>query len=423
MSLAGLKILLGVTGSIAAYKVCDLIRELQKKGALVRCVMSESATRIIPAYTLQVLSGHPVTVHPFETHSAQNMDHIDDARWADLFAIVPCTANTLGELAHGITQNAVSLTSLACAKPQIIFPAMNTVMLHSTQVQRNLQQLRQDGYLVAPTGSGDLACGELGNGKLLEVKSIVQYLELANLSTKSKLYNSFIPKIYDKKIAVALGYTQEDIDGVRSIVNTSSGLTGLHIAQAFSLFGAKVSVIAGGVKDLGNEWANQFFSAKTTQDFLEILSQNPSQWDGLILSAALSDFIPANSINKKIKNSKSLKNIELKESAKVIKEVFPKLKPNCFSVGFALENVGEEILAIEKWKQHQSKFLVVNTPIDPNHFVGFGKAEVPAVILGPQIPHEIPSPLPLKSKTQLALEVLERATDWFTATQKVALAQ
>lgn len=415
MSLQGKKILIGITGSIAAYRICDFVRELRRRGAQTRCVVTPSAEKLVSTFTLEALSGNPVLRSAFDGGQVGTMPHIDWVRWADLYLIAPCTANTMAELAHGLTNSAVSLCALACKAPVAIVPAMNTAMLKAPATQRNLEQLKQDGFWVLPSGFGELACGEDGEGKFLDTSSLLAYTELLLEETICKLMDKNDLRILsNKSIWITLGHTREPIDAVRTLVNTSSGKTGLAMARAFKLAGANVHLLAGYTSEsLGNEWGLQSTFCPTTYDFHQNLTHNIDKIDGLIASAALADFIPADPKSTKIKNSKSLNYIELKESVNVLDSFLDAHKLGTFTLGFALENPGDENLAFEKWKKRPTSALLINTPHSESES-GFGKDLVRSLLVHKnQYLSAITSPLNLHSKNELAWQAVNASAQYF----------
>jgi phosphopantothenoylcysteine decarboxylase / phosphopantothenate---cysteine ligase len=372
--LRGKKILLGVTGSIAAYKACDLIQRLKDEGCDIRVAMTPEATQLVHPNSLAALSGHAVLLDAWSGVADGRMDHISAARWADLFVVAPATAEVIGELAHGLTTTMVSLLALAFAGPVLLAPAMNTQMLHHPAVAANLQLLQTRGVTVLPSGEGVLACGEVGEGKLLEVGALVAHLRSFVAQAGMQL-----GRLRGKRVLLSLGHTQEPIDAVRFISNRSSGKTGLALARALWLSGAKVDGVVGHLDlPVATQWAS-LTQVKTSADFAQVLFEKGPQADIVIQSAAIADFVPTPLSQGKSKDSKSLQNLELKPSVHILTELGHRKKPGQILVGFALETENLEAEAQRKMLERHCDFMVVNQPVMTES--GFGKNEVLAGIL------------------------------------------
>ena len=389
------KILLGVTGSISAYKACDLIQRLKDEGADIRVIITPSAAQLVHPQTFASLTGYPVYSNMWDSAAQGEMDHINLARWADLFLIAPCTAHTLGEIANGLTGSVLSLTYLAYSGPVYITPAMNTVMLYAPAVMRNLDLLSQKGDIILPTGAGTLACGEHGDGKLLAVDQIILFLK-----TQLALSQNY-PKLAGKKVLISAGHTQEKIDDVRFISNRSSGKTALAIARAFVLCGAQVELVAGYMEDTipsGLE-AEQ---VKTTAEFHKSILAKSSEADIIIMAAALADFVPEKIVIGKLKGSNALKQIALKPSVNTLSALGQKKKAGQILVGFALETKDSLADAKRKLTEKNCDLVLLNTPIADAS--GFGYGSVDACILNAS-QKKLPA-LARLSKTALADQLL-----------------
>jgi len=407
MILNNKNILLAVTGSISAYKACDLVQRLKEQGAIVKVIMTPSAAKIITPLTFTALTGSKVHIKTFDDDSDTAMEHIELARWADIYLIAPCTANTLGEIANGMTQSLVSTIYLAYEKKVYIAPAMNTSMLGAAAVRRNLNQLREKGDFVLPSGSGMLACGEVGEGKLLNIENIVEYIKAGESLTSS------YPKLQGKKCLIALGHTQEKIDDIRYISNRSSGKTGLAIARSLRLTGADVHLVCGKL-DIGLPFdfngGSQLTEVNSTKEFYQVITSLQPDFDILIMAAAMSDFVPVSSIEGKLTDSKMLKNIELKESQNILATVSKHKKENQVIVAFALENQGQESRGLEKWQKNNGDILFLNTPLAADDDAGFGSDNVRGIVLG-KVHKELPTNLPLVSKFSLADNLLTELSE------------
>jgi phosphopantothenoylcysteine decarboxylase/phosphopantothenate--cysteine ligase len=420
------QILVGVSGSISAYKACDLVREFRAEGAKVRVVMTHSAVELISPTTFAALSGEPPMtpqsemrtpsvpvrvpneekdssatreerLEPFHesVKKSDGMEHIHWARWADIFVIAPATAHTIGELAQGLTQSPIGLLNLAYSGKAYVAPAMNTVMYQSPAVQSNLKRLQQRGIRILPTGIGTLACGEIGEGKLLDVPSIVEYVKMG------ETLGSYIHSVDSLRTAktsglrqnisclVVLGHTREKIDDIRYISNRSSGKTGFAVAEALQLCGIQTDILCGTVDiPISNQYIDKekrlspsFKQVHSTQEFYDTLVREQSKYDVLILAAALSDFVPVETKSGKLKGSKNLQTLSLKPSPHVLKALLDNKPPKQCIVGFALENTHSPQEGLEKWKQHPSDILILNTPLTEDPEEGIGQDYTQAQIL------------------------------------------
>ena len=308
------RILIGVTGSIAAYKACDLIQRLKEKGAEVRVIMTPSAARLVHPNTFAALTGSPVVEDAWTDVANGTMRHIELARWAELFVIAPCTAHTLAELSWGLTGSIISTTALAYDGPVIVAPAMNTVMLQSAPVREHFQRLSARGVCVLPTASGDLACGEVGEGKLITPEEIVAYIDLVLEFGKST------PDLKDKKVLISGGHTEEPLDGVRFLSNRSSGKTAIAIARALELAGADVHLILG-VAEEEAPAGIRVSRVRTSTEFRTSMIEKQKDSDVVIMAAAIADFIPVKTDAGKWKDSRFLKNLELKPATNILQEL------------------------------------------------------------------------------------------------------
>lgn len=386
MSLSNKNILVGVTGSIAAYKACDLVQRLKEKGAHVRVVMTQSATRIIGPDALAALSGHAVVTDAWRGVSDGSMPHIDAARWADLFVVAPCTAHTLAELSLGLTGSAVSMTALAYSGPLAIAPAMNTVMLTAAPVREHLARLAARGVHVLPTLNGALACGEVGEGKLTTPEEIAAYAELilAAPFLSSPPSTSSLPSLLGTRVVISGGHTEEPLDGVRYLSNRSSGKTALAIARAFRLAGADVRLVLGRA---GEPEPNgiPLTRVTTSAQFREALRAAQPTADVIVMAAAIADFVPAvaaGAPGEKWKASRELKALELSPAPNILAELGAAKPAGQTLVGFALETGDALRHARTKMSERRCDLLVVNTPLSRTSTPsGFGEEQVEAAIL------------------------------------------
>ena len=410
-------ILVGVTGSIAAYKACDLVQRLKEKGAVVRVVMTHSATNIIHPNALAALSGHPVLIDAWEGVAQGAMPHIDAARWADLFVIAPCTAHTLAELAMGLTGSALSMTALAYSGPVAIAPAMNTVMLTSAPVQEHLARLEVHGAFILPTLDGNLACGEVGEGKLTTPEEIVAYIDLilAFKDAGGPPNEKMPPGLKSKSVLISGGHTEEPLDGVRFLSNRSSGKTAIALARAFRLAGANVHLVLGRA---GEPAPNGMALTRvhTSEEFHAVMVANgggasAQSADVVIMAAAIADFIPVipmeDASKGKWKGSRERKHLDLEPAINILEALGRAKRAGQILTGFALETENAIAHGSDKMKARNCDLMVVNTPLSQPG-MGFGEDTVEAVVLGAlDAPKSAPA-LRTQDKSELAVEVVRR---------------
>ena len=333
-------ILLGISGGIAAYKSCELVRLLKKQGHSVTVAMSRAATEFVTPLTFQALSGNPVLVDTHDGHSTRGMSHIDLTREADVFLIAPATANTVAKIANGIADNL--LTNLAAARKcsMAVAPAMNVEMWNNPANQRNIQQLISDDITVFQPSYGEQACGEIGIGRMPEA------IELADL-----IHDLWTPKILaGKKILITVGATLEMIDPVRGITNISSGQMGIALARASRMAGAQVTLIYGQLQTplpIGLYHTEQAISA---QEMYDAVHKHIEDQDVFISVAAVADYKVKNSSPHKLKkeNSKDTPTLELEANPDILASVAT-LPKSPFCIGFAAES--EKVLEYAREKR------------------------------------------------------------------------
>ena len=321
-----MKVILGVTGCIGAYKSAVVLRLLQKEGFEVLPVMTRAAQQFITPLTLEKLSGHKVVSDLFSDHTVQ-IEHISLARQSDLLVVAPATANILAKFAQGIADDFLSTLYLSTTTPVIIAPAMNVEMWHHPATQENLETLRQRGTVIVEPGSGYLACGEEGEGRLAEPEQILE--AVLNTFTRKK-------SLLNKRVLVTAGPTIEALDPVRFISNRSSGKMGYALAREAYLRGAQVVLISGpthleppeGVKLVGVRSASEMAQA--------VFDHFPDS-DVVVMAAAVSDFTPASVSSEKLKKENVEPVIQLKETVDILKELGQR-KEGQLLVGFAAES-------------------------------------------------------------------------------------
>lgn len=381
------RILIGVTGGVAIYKVLDLISRLKKKGAVLDVIMTKAATEMISPILFQTMARCKVHVEMFEESSDYDVEHIALAEACDLVLVAPATANTIAKVAHGIADNLLTTTLLACVKPIIFATAMNTNMLNNFATQKNICDLINRGYYFIESETGFLACNTYGNGRMAEPVQIIDYLE------------SFVtPKdLNGKKIIVTAGPTVERIDPVRYISNDSSGKMGYAIARAAHNRGAEVTLISGptnlekisGIKSIDIESAEDLFNAIN-----DVFLEN----EVLIMAAAPADFKVDNQAHKKIKSS-SIPEIQLSKNKDIISH-FASIKDDRLIIGFAAETNDLIENASLKLKRKNLDYIIANDVSKPG--AGFNvDTNIASIISKEKVVN-----LPLMSKFELADEIL-----------------
>ncbi|MGI5974607.1 MAG: bifunctional phosphopantothenoylcysteine decarboxylase/phosphopantothenate--cysteine ligase CoaBC [Paludibacter sp.] len=353
------KIIVGITGGIAAYKTVQIVRLLVKYGAEVKVIMTPSAHQFVTPLTLATLSKNPVVTDFFDATNGQWNSHVDLGLWADAFLIAPATANTLGKLATGTADNLLIATYLAAKCPVFIAPAMDLHMYAHPTTRQNLETLKAQGNLIIDPVAGELASGLEGRGRMEEPENIVRFIQ-----------DYFVPQnMLGKKILITAGPTFEKIDPVRFIGNYSSGKMGFALAETCARRGADVILVCGPVH-LKTPYKNiERINVDTAADMYKVVMSRFEHVDGAIMCAAVSDFTPVVRAEQKMKRGKENIFLELTPSIDIAAEVGKLKKPEQFLVGFALETNHEEENAISKMERKNFDFIVLNSLRDP--FSGF----------------------------------------------------
>lgn len=325
MNLYKKHILLGVTGGIAAYKSAELLRQLQRAGAQVRVVMTKSATTFITPLTFQALSGHPVAINDDGQFDAAGMDHIAYARWADMILVAPATANFLAKTVQGIADDLLSSTCLAHENKLVLAPAMNRAMWSNPATQHNIEILSNRGVELFGPAKGVQACGEIGDGRMLEPLDIVAACE--NIFSHGKLSG--------QHILITAGPTREPIDPVRFISNRSSGKMGFALADAAQAAGAQVTVVCGPTHCVENEYIDYIPIETAAQMHTQVMQQLSAN-DIFIATAAVADYRPMEIHAQKIKKLTTDMQIALTRNPDILKDA-KQSNEDIFCVGFAAE--------------------------------------------------------------------------------------
>ncbi len=347
--LSGQRILLGVTGGIAAYKAADLVRRLLDAGAEVRVVMTEGAQHFIAATTFQALSGQPVRTSLWDAAAEAAMGHIELARWATRLVIAPASADSLARLAQGAASDLLSTLCLASEAPVAVVPAMNRVMWAHAATQANIRTLSDRGVSVLGPADGDQACGEVGAGRMLEPLEIVA--ALVTLATPQRLAG--------KKILISAGPTFEDLDPVRFLGNRSSGKMGFALAAMAARMGAQVTLIAGPVALPTPAGVSRVNVRRAAQMREAVLAALPGQ-DTYIGAAAVADYMPAQTQAQKIKKAGDTLTVQLVRTPDILAEVAAHAaRPRCV-VGFAAETQELEAYARDKLARKRVDMIAAN---------------------------------------------------------------
>ncbi len=341
--LSGSNILLGITGSIAAYKAADLARRLIEVGAKVRVVMTEAACRFIPPYTLEAITGNAVHVDLFK----DPFSHINLAAESDLFIIAPATANTINKLACGLADNLLSNLWLTYDGPSLIAPAMNTRMYNNRVVQSNIKNFKKSGVEIVGPAKGSLACGEEGEGRMSEVEEIVE----AAISVMTP------HDLAGQNIMITAGPTQEPVDPVRYISNRSSGKMGYALAQAAKRRGAEVTLISGPCSLNPPHGVSTVYTV-TSGDMEKAVFKHLDKATAVIMSAAVADF-RADSIAKDKLDKSGINSLKLKKTTDILKKLGTK-KGKRFLIGFAAESGKNVKRATAKLKEKKLDLIVLN---------------------------------------------------------------
>ena len=357
--LSGKRIILGVTGGIAAYKAAFLLRALQKAGAEVRVTMTSAATRFVGTETFSSLSKHEVAVDVFPENKSATQSwtqHISWGEWADFFVISPCTANTLAKIATGVADNMLTSTVLAARCPLLICPTMDGGMYESPAVQKNLNTIQEFGYHILEPEEGYLASGLEGKGRLPEADFILK--KCHNILKKSKSEGP----LAGKKVVVTAGPTREHIDPVRFISNPSSGKMGFAMAEAAEKMGAEVTLIHGPVA-LTKPKGIKVIEIESTQELFEHI-QTHADADVIIMAAAVSDFTPEKSFKQKIKKDKADSSIKLKQTPDILAWLGNQKQDGQVLIGFAMETENLLENAQDKRKRKKADWIVANSLVE-----------------------------------------------------------
>ncbi len=390
MNLTNKRILLGVTGGIAAYKAAELTRRLQDEGAEVRVVMTQAATEFITPLTMQALSGNPVHTDLLDTETESVMGHIELARWADLVLIAPASANFIARFVTGQADDLLTTLCLAAECPVAIAPAMNQAMWSNPATQQNIANLQGKAQILGPA-SGSQACGEVGEGRLLEVQDLIA--EIKQLFPVGALAG--------KHVVITAGPTQEAIDPVRYLTNRSSGKQGYALAEAAIEAGARVTLISGPT-NLPAVTRVTMVDVVSAQDMFDAVMASIDDCDIFIAVAAVADFRPSAMASQKIKKGtgENLLTLELVENPDIVASVAG-LTKKPFTVGFAAET--QDLVEYARSKLHKKKLDLIIANDVSDQTIGFNSDNNATTVIS----HEIELQLPSMSKTTLSRKLID----------------
>jgi phosphopantothenoylcysteine decarboxylase/phosphopantothenate--cysteine ligase len=394
MRLSGKHIVLGLTGSIAAYKAAYLLRGLVKEGAEVQVVMTPSAKEFITPVTMSALSGRPVASEFFSANDGSWNSHVDMGQWADLMLIAPATAATMGKMANGICDNLLVTTYMSAKCPVMIAPAMDLDMFGHQANQANIEKLRSFGNLIIEPGEGALASGLHGKGRMEEPENILE--EVVKFFNQKK-------KLLNRHFLVTAGPTHEKIDPVRFIGNYSSGKMGYAIAEELAASGAKVSLVSGPVQIKVYNPGIQLIPVESAREMHEKCLLLFPETDGAVMCAAVADFTPFTASENKLKRGKDNLALQLKPTADIAADLGRIKTSKQLLVGFALETNDELQNAYSKLRKKKLDFIVLNSMNDPG--AGFGVDTNKITLINSDNNQAF---FELKSKVEVAADIVAR---------------
>ena len=327
MDLNGKCVVIGVTGSIAAYKIPNLARLLKKQGADVEILMTPNACNFINPITFESLLGHKCLVDTFDRYFQYSVEHVAVAKKADVLMVAPASANVIGKIASGIADDMLTTTVMACCCPKIVSPAMNHNMFHNPIVQHNIEKLTKFGYQIVEPAQGMLANGDSGDGRMPEPEVLYEYI-LREIACKKDLEG--------KKVLVTAGATRESIDPVRFITNHSSGKMGIAIAKAAMLRGAEVTLVAGHVETQLPPFVH-YVPVENAEDMFNAVTQLSDKQDIIVKAAAVADYTPVSTAENKLKKSDGDMKIELKRTKDILKHLGENKHAGQIICGFSME--------------------------------------------------------------------------------------
>ena len=392
MNLKGKTIVLGITGGIAAYKMPNVAHALVKLGADVHVLMTQNATEFITPLVFETLTNRRCIVDTFDRNFQYDVAHVSLANAADLMLIAPATANVIAKMAHGQTDDMLTTVTLAAHCPKLVAPAMNTHMLENPITQDNIRTLEHYGFTVIPSGSGLLACGDVGSGRLPEESVLVDYV-LRELACEKDLTG--------KKVVVSAGATQEPMDPVRYLTNHSTGKMGYAVARACMLRGAEVVLLSSTSCTQPDVPFVKKVPFTTAKDLFEAVKANAMDADALVMAAAVADYRPAEVAADKVKKHDGEMNIALERTDDILAWVGAHKPETLFVCGFSMETRDLVENSTAKLNKKKMDMIVANNLKVPG--AGFG-VDTNVVTI---ITHEGAEQLPLQSKDDVAMAIVD----------------
>ena len=387
--LQGKTIVLGISGGIAAYKMPNVAHALAKRGADVHVLMTKNATEFIAPLVFETLTNRRCIVDTFDRNFQYDVAHVSLANAADLMLIAPATANVLAKLAHGLADDMLTTVTLAAHCPKLVAPAMNTHMLENPITQDNLKTLAQYGFTVIPSGSGLLACGDTGSGRLPDEQTLVDYVDRALFAPRD---------LAGKKVVVTAGATQEPMDPVRYITNHSTGKMGYAIARACMLRGADVTLLTAPTALRPVPFVKTV-PFTTAESLFEAVKAHTMDADALIMAAAVADYRPVNVADEKIKKKDGDLTLPLARTQDILAWVGAHKPEKLFVCGFSMETENLLENSAAKLQRKNMDMIVANNLKTPG--AGFGVDTNVVTILT----REGAEPLPLQSKDDVAMHI------------------
>jgi len=390
--LKGKTIILGVTGSIAAYKIAALASMLVKEHADVHVIMTENAANFIHPITFETLTNNKCLTDTFDRNFEYNVEHVALAKKADLVLIAPASANIIGKMAHGIADDMLTTTVLACTCKKMIAPAMNTRMFENVIVQDNIITLAQYGFEIISPTDGRLACGDTGSGKMVEPKMMLEYIikEIA-----------FVKDMVGQHVLITAGPTREAIDPVRYITNHSSGKMGYALAKMSMLRGAKVTLVSGPSAVIPPLFVD-IINITSAKEMYDAVTAHAQTADIIIKAAAVADYRPKHTSDEKIKKSEGAMSIEMEKTDDILKYLGEHKRPHQFLCGFSMETQNIVSNSREKLVKKHLDMIVANNLKEAG--AGF-KADTNVVTL---ITEQEEIALSLMSKEDTAMKILDK---------------
>ena len=391
--LKGKKILIGITGGIAAYKIPFLVRLLIKEGAAVKVIMTAEACNFVTPLTLSALSQNPVSIEPFNPSDGTWHSHIELGSWADAFVLAPLTANTMAKMATGITDSLLLATYLAARCPVFFAPSMDVDMYHHKTTQQNISTLQSHGNLLIAPQAGELASGLTGMGRLEEPQKIVEILQ-----------NYFAKKhtLSGKHVLISSGPTIEAIDPVRYISNHSTGRMGNALALEAAMRGAQVTFISGPVNNYPEHESVKVIKVTSAAEMHSALTNVFDQTDITIMAAAIADYTPQNPASEKLKKKDDVLTLNLVKTIDILSDLGKRKNQKQILIGFALETNNELPNASLKLKSKNLDFIVLNSLKDEGSGFGFDTNKISIIDKDLNV-----STFELKSKAEVAADIFD----------------